>query len=285
ARLGGRRRAVVLSGAERVVERHGGDAHRRGMDRDQTRRAARAPVLHGRRVRRERALLRQLQRLPLGARRHEVPRRRRDARALFRALDQPRDALRRRRAHGARVVLFFVAASLLHAQEARPMARADLALRLGHGRRHLLFPEDRAVTGLPRAVRAFGLAAFVAFARAASAQGTGAQGTDAQPATLDEAQHAFDEAQTAFAASGTDCVIMCRALQSMARAAERICALTPPVDEAAKHRCDDARARVEEAKKKVLAACPGCTMVPSGGVPDEAATGTKKPTVTETTAA
>jgi hypothetical protein len=101
---------------------------------------------------------------------------------------------------------------------------------------------------------------------------------DGEPTTIEEAQHAFDEARDAFAASGTDCVIMCRALQSMARAAERICALTPGGDAAAKKRCDDARAKVEEAKKKVLAACPGCAGVPSDEAPDQT---TKKPNVGE----
>jgi hypothetical protein len=123
-----------------------------------------------------------------------------------------------------------------------------------------------------RTLGALGFVAAVSFAGVSSA----AVGDD-EPATLDEAQHAFDEARAAFAASGTDCVIMCRALQSMARAAERICALTPGGDAAAKQRCEDARAKVEEAKKKVLAACPGCTAPLPGEAPDQAATGAKKP--------
>ena len=126
---------------------------------------------------------------------------------------------------------------------------------------------------LSRVVGALGVVAAVAFVRAASAD-LG----DADPQTIEEAQQAFDEARKEFAASGTDCVILCRALQSMARAAERICALTPGGDTAAKARCDDARAKVEEAKKKVLAACPGCTSVPSEGAPPDAAA-TKKPEV------
>jgi hypothetical protein len=124
------------------------------------------------------------------------------------------------------------------------------------------------------AIGAFGVAAVVGFVVFGSARSVRADVVDGEPATIEEAQHAFDEARDAFAASGTDCVIMCRALQSMARAAERICALTHGGDAAAKKRCDDARAKVEEAKKKVLAACPGCAGVPNDEAPDQT---TKKP--------
>jgi MYXO-CTERM domain-containing protein len=60
-----------------------------------------------------------------------------------------------------------------------------------------------------------------------------------------------------------DCNAACEAIASMKRAAERICDLEPGP------RCDTARAKVEEARKKVRAACPTC----------EAATG-KATTVT-----
>lgn len=50
----------------------------------------------------------------------------------------------------------------------------------------------------------------------------------------------------------SDCTAACAALESMRRAAQRVCELD------AGERCAKARARVEEARKKVLAACPDC---------------------------
>jgi MYXO-CTERM domain-containing protein len=49
-----------------------------------------------------------------------------------------------------------------------------------------------------------------------------------------------------------NCGAACEAIASMRRAAERICELEPGP------RCDAARAKVEGARKKVLAACPSC---------------------------
>lgn len=109
-------------------------------------------------------------------------------------------------------------------------------------------------------VRALGAMAIVGLARIASADVVGGE-----PTTFDQASRAFDDARAAFASSGTDCITMCKALQSMSRSAERVCALAPPGDEAAKHKCDDARAKVDEATKKVLAACPACNPNPPGG--------------------
>ncbi len=50
----------------------------------------------------------------------------------------------------------------------------------------------------------------------------------------------------------SNCASACEALKSMRRAAERVCSL----DGAGP--CDKARAKVEEARKKVAAACPDC---------------------------
>jgi hypothetical protein len=52
-----------------------------------------------------------------------------------------------------------------------------------------------------------------------------------------------------------DCGAACKALASMRRAADRICAL----DDAGR-RCADARSTVEEASRRVRAACPDCAI-------------------------
>lgn len=52
--------------------------------------------------------------------------------------------------------------------------------------------------------------------------------------------------------SAGGCVIACRALGSMERAAARLCQLDPGP------RCDDARAKVKEASRRVMEACAEC---------------------------
>lgn len=63
-------------------------------------------------------------------------------------------------------------------------------------------------------------------------------------------------ARDAQALSTDDCASACKALASMLRAADRICALDPG------RRCEDARATVEDATRKVRAACPQCAIAP-----------------------
>ncbi len=58
------------------------------------------------------------------------------------------------------------------------------------------------------------------------------------------------------------CDTMCRALQSMARAADRICELARDGTAADQKRCTDAKQRVAEATAKVRAACPNCDPAP-----------------------
>lgn len=53
--------------------------------------------------------------------------------------------------------------------------------------------------------------------------------------------------------STSDCATACKALESLARAAEHICAVAP-------EHCDEARARVRAATDRVHAACPQCTV-------------------------
>ena len=54
------------------------------------------------------------------------------------------------------------------------------------------------------------------------------------------------------ALSTQDCVTACKALGSIRRASDRICALEPGP------RCADARAKADDAQRRVQAACPDC---------------------------
>jgi hypothetical protein len=56
------------------------------------------------------------------------------------------------------------------------------------------------------------------------------------------------------ALSTSDCNLACRALASIRRAADRICALEPGP------RCDAARAKVAEATRRVKETCPECVV-------------------------
>jgi hypothetical protein len=57
------------------------------------------------------------------------------------------------------------------------------------------------------------------------------------------------------ALSTSNCSLACRALESIRRAAERICALEPGP------RCDAARAKAADATRRVHDACPDCATV------------------------
>ncbi|MGZ3449327.1 MAG: hypothetical protein ACXVEF_06990 [Polyangiales bacterium] len=72
---------------------------------------------------------------------------------------------------------------------------------------------------------------------------------------LPSAERALDDASKAFAAAGSDCVSMCKALQSMARATERLCELAGNGPDAT--RCADAKSKLEGARAKVKATCGG----------------------------
>lgn len=58
------------------------------------------------------------------------------------------------------------------------------------------------------------------------------------------------------------CDTMCRALQSMVRAADRICDLARDGTAADQKRCADAKQKIAEATAKVRAACPNCDPSP-----------------------
>ena len=53
--------------------------------------------------------------------------------------------------------------------------------------------------------------------------------------------------------SPADCETACKALQSLARAAEHICTVAP-------EHCQEARSRLAAAREKVRAACPDCAI-------------------------
>ncbi len=91
----------------------------------------------------------------------------------------------------------------------------------------------------------------------ASAQGPKA----GPPAGLAEAQGEVDAALRALETSQEpDCVTLCRALSSLARATERLCNLTRGEPESTERRCGDARAKLKEATQRVRAACPECAL-------------------------
>lgn len=58
------------------------------------------------------------------------------------------------------------------------------------------------------------------------------------------------------------CDSMCKALQSMTRAADRICELARDGTAADQKRCSDAKLRIMEATARVRAACPDCNPAP-----------------------
>jgi hypothetical protein len=65
------------------------------------------------------------------------------------------------------------------------------------------------------------------------------------------------------ALSTQDCVTACKAYASIRRAADRICALEPGP------RCVDARAKADDAQRRVQAACPDCQLAATPPRDDE----------------
>jgi len=72
----------------------------------------------------------------------------------------------------------------------------------------------------------------------------------AQPTELDSLERQLADGLEEL--STADCEVACRSLESMTRAADRICELD------AGPRCDEARRTVEEAAGRVREACPDC---------------------------
>lgn len=86
----------------------------------------------------------------------------------------------------------------------------------------------------------------------------GATGTVVTSDALAEAQIALEDARKAFAAAGSDCASLCKALSSMTNATTRLCALTESGTPDEQKRCSDARARLDEAHAKVKSTCGTC---------------------------
>jgi hypothetical protein len=82
-----------------------------------------------------------------------------------------------------------------------------------------------------------------------------APGGDKDDATrsVEEASLELDRAASELSAAGTDCARVCKALGSMNRASERICALEP--DASSSSRCRRAKERVAEAAVRVRRSC------------------------------
>jgi MYXO-CTERM domain-containing protein len=127
----------------------------------------------------------------------------------------------------------------------------------------------------PRALLVGAGVALLLTARAAPAQDTRAQDTRAQdtraqdtpaqdPPARDTQRDGVEidrveaELEAALAElASDDCSIACRALESMIRSAERICELEPG------ERCEAARRKVADAKRRVRDACPDCAAAAS----------------------
>jgi hypothetical protein len=62
----------------------------------------------------------------------------------------------------------------------------------------------------------------------------------------------FQKSEHDFELAATDCTLACKALASLERAANHLCAVAEP-DE-----CNDARVRVDRARRAVNAQCGGC---------------------------
>jgi MYXO-CTERM domain-containing protein len=75
-------------------------------------------------------------------------------------------------------------------------------------------------------------------------------GTSEKTDLLTQLQKDYDSLST------SDCTTACKALASMERAASRLCEIDPGPT------CDDARAKVEDARKRVRTACPMCAATP-----------------------
>jgi len=112
-------------------------------------------------------------------------------------------------------------------------------------------------------MRLVALAFAVAVLVSACAAGTpasggaspGAKGAESHPAewyTVGAGRADFEKNEHDFDRVATDCTLACKALASLERAANHLCAVAEP-DE-----CNDARVRVDRARRAVEAQCGGC---------------------------
>ena len=70
--------------------------------------------------------------------------------------------------------------------------------------------------------------------------------------TLGAGRADFQKSEHEFQLAATDCTLACKALASLQRAADHLCAVADP-DE-----CTDARARADRARRAVETQCGGC---------------------------
>lgn len=103
----------------------------------------------------------------------------------------------------------------------------------------------------------------VAFACAALAPGPARAdgGDDGDVGALEKQLDAEHASLSSLELATRDCVAACRALGSIRRAAERICALEPG------QRCDSARDKAADATRRVRDACPDCAIATSPAEP------------------
>jgi hypothetical protein len=67
----------------------------------------------------------------------------------------------------------------------------------------------------------------------------------------------LERSEASLAASASDCGAACRALASMSRAVDHLCALVDSADD--QRRCDDARRRMASARERVRQTCGVCS--------------------------
>jgi hypothetical protein len=75
--------------------------------------------------------------------------------------------------------------------------------------------------------------------------------------TVEDSQASFNDAESALAAAGNDCALLCKALSSMSSATDRLCELAKENGDS--KRCDDAKTKLDAAKAKVKSTCGGCS--------------------------
>lgn len=90
-----------------------------------------------------------------------------------------------------------------------------------------------------------------------STTGTSTGTGTGKPGEIGVADQDFDQAASQLSAAG-DCASMCKALASMRKAAEHLCALTKDGGDDDKKRCDGAQEKLKSAETKVKSSCGGC---------------------------
>ena len=108
------------------------------------------------------------------------------------------------------------------------------------------------------AMRFLGASTIIALSLwSASAFGADAGASDDVEALSKQLQQEYS------ALSTSDCAIACKAYASIRRASDKICGLEPGP------RCNDARAKADDAQRRVQAACPDCHIAIAPGKEDE----------------